>query len=78
LRTGAIPNAVAIFGARPAHETPQVADSALIRVEAEHPVKSQLLPGTLQQELAVAMFCRSTRLDVSLPRPLARIKTTLG
>jgi hypothetical protein len=45
----------------------QVASYALIRVEAEHPVESELLSGTLQQELAVAMFGRSTRLDVGLP-----------
>ena len=47
-------DAVATFGARPARETPQVADNAFIRVEAEHPVELQLLPGTLQEKLAVA------------------------
>jgi hypothetical protein len=71
-------DAVATFGARPARETPQVADSALIRVEAEHPVESQLLPGTLQQELAVAMFGRSTCLDVSLPRPISQDQGDFG
>src|SRR5208283_2594926 len=44
----------------------------LIRVEAEHPVELQLLPGALQQQLAMAMFGRSTRFNVGLPRSIGQ------
>ena len=59
------------------HESAQISDNALIRIEAKHPVELQLFARRLQQKPAMSTLGKPACLDVRFPQSICHNQSDL-